>query len=186
MHLTKERRFMEWETTELIEIIARCEDSRNQFKENFHNVDSLAAEIVAFSNSGGGRIIIGIEDVSCKVKGLTKEDVSRINLLISNAATQSVRPPINPVSENIVHPDGLVIVLNIPDGISKPYMDNKGAIWVKMEVTSAKLPAVKKCKECFNRPDCFMVMKCQPMDFPSQILIYPFLKRFFRKNMGKI
>jgi len=119
------------ETTELIEIIARGEDSKNQFKENFHNVDSLAAEIVAFSNSGGGKIFIGVEDKNWAVTGLIKEDVSRLNSLISNAATQSVRPPINPISENIFHPDGLVIVLTIPDGISKPYMDNKGAIWVK-------------------------------------------------------
>lgn len=40
--------------TELLAILARGEDSRHQFKENISNVDSLAAEWVAFSNSGGG------------------------------------------------------------------------------------------------------------------------------------
>lgn len=48
------------ETSELIEILARGEDSKHQFIENFHNVDSLAAEIVAFSNSGGGKLFIGV------------------------------------------------------------------------------------------------------------------------------
>jgi ATP-dependent DNA helicase RecG len=62
------------ETSELIEIIARGEDTRNQYKENFHNVDSLAAEIVAFSNSGGGKIFIGVEDKNWTVTGLTKND----------------------------------------------------------------------------------------------------------------
>jgi len=44
------------ETTELIDILSRGEDSRHQFKENFTNADALAAEIVAFSNTAGGKI----------------------------------------------------------------------------------------------------------------------------------
>ncbi len=119
------------ETSELIEVIARGEDTRNQFKENIYNIDSLAAEIVAFSNSGGGKIYIGVEDKNGTVPGLSRDDISRLNQLISNAATQSVKPPVNPITENVSHPDGLVMVVTIPDGISKPYMDNKGAIWVK-------------------------------------------------------
>lgn len=78
------------ETTELIEIINKGEDSKHQFKENFTNVNSLAAEIVAFSNTNGGMILIGVNDAS-EVVGLTKEDVGRLNQLISNAASQSVR-----------------------------------------------------------------------------------------------
>ena len=78
------------ETAELIEIINRGEDSKHQFKENFTNVNSLAAEIVAFSNTNGGMILIGVNDAS-EVVGLAKEDVGRLNQLISNAASQSVR-----------------------------------------------------------------------------------------------
>jgi ATP-dependent DNA helicase RecG len=50
------------ETTELIEIISKGEDSKHQFKENFTNVNFLAVEIVAFSNTNGGMIIIGVND----------------------------------------------------------------------------------------------------------------------------
>ena len=46
------------ETTELIDLLSRGEDSRHQFKENFSNADALAAEIVAFSNTAGGKIFI--------------------------------------------------------------------------------------------------------------------------------
>lgn len=173
------------ETTELIEIIARCEDSKNQFKENFHNVDSLAAEIVAFSNSGGGRIIIGIEDVSCKVKGLTKEDVSRINLLISNAATQSVRPPINPVSENINHPDGLVMVLTIPDGISKPYMDNKGAIWVKNGSDKRKVTSREEMQRMFQAAGLLHGDEVPANGLTIADIDQPFFKAFFQKEYGE-
>ncbi len=118
------------ETSELIEIISREEDGKNQFKANFTNVDSLAAEIVAFSNSGGGRIFIGVNKDG-SISGLQREDIGRLNQLLSNASSQSVRPPINPSTENVRHPDGIVMVVAVPDGLSKPYMDNSGAIWVK-------------------------------------------------------
>ena len=47
------------ETAELIEIISRGEDSRHQFKADFTNADSLAAEIVAFGNGAGGESLLG-------------------------------------------------------------------------------------------------------------------------------
>ena len=50
------------EASELLEIIARDEDSKHQFKANIKNDRSLAAEMIAFSNTLGGMIIIGITD----------------------------------------------------------------------------------------------------------------------------
>ena len=38
------------------------EDSRNQFKRTVHSSDQLASEMVAFSNSKGGIIYVGVED----------------------------------------------------------------------------------------------------------------------------
>ena len=118
------------DTSELIEIISRGEDSRHQFKADFTNALGLAAELVAFANSGGGQLFIGVSDQNI-VTGLTKGDVTRLNNLISNVASQTVIPAINPVTENINHPDGLVMVVSVPDGFNKPYQDNQGVIWVK-------------------------------------------------------
>lgn len=118
------------ETTELIEILARDEDSRHQFKANVTNEASLASEIVAFSNTQGGTLIIGAHDDGT-LSGLTRDDMGRLSNLISNAASQQVKPPINPVTENLALDAGLVMVVHIPEGISKPYMDKNGAIWVK-------------------------------------------------------
>ena len=50
------------EAIELIELIGRGEDSRTQFKQTITNPESLAGDIVAFSNSKGGRILIGVND----------------------------------------------------------------------------------------------------------------------------
>ena len=42
------------------------------------NVDSLAAELVAFSNSDGGMLIVGANDAG-EVLGLTAADINRLN-----------------------------------------------------------------------------------------------------------
>ncbi|MYN04037.1 ATP-dependent DNA helicase RecG [Pseudoduganella sp. DS3] len=118
------------ETTELIDLLSRGEDSRQQFKADMTNADALAAEIVAFCNTAGGRIFIGVNDDST-VRGLSGADVARLNQLIANAASQVVRPAVNPLTENVPHPNGTVMVVSIPEGVNKPYMDKNGTIWVK-------------------------------------------------------
>ena len=72
---------------ELKAIALKGEDSHLQFKSDVRNVDALAAEMVAFSNSEGGRILIGVTDTG-ELDGVPREDVGRINQLISNATSQ--------------------------------------------------------------------------------------------------
>lgn len=117
-------------TEELMAALSRGEDSRHQFKADFTNADALAAEMVAFSNTGGGRIFMGVRDDG-SVSGLGAGDIARLNQLVSNAASQNVRPAINPLTEIIAHPAGKVMVVDVAPGVSKPYMDKAGAIWVK-------------------------------------------------------
>jgi ATP-dependent DNA helicase RecG len=120
------------EAIELIELIARGEDSRTQFKlsQGVTNARSLAGEMAAFSNSRGGRILIGVDE-NGSVVGLSPDDIRRINQLISNTATDCVRPSINPETENIFVGGLLVMAVTVPEGISKPYADNEGVFWVK-------------------------------------------------------
>jgi len=120
------------EAIELIELINRGEDSRTQFKksQDVTNAKSLAGEMVAFANRKGGRILIGVDDDG-SVIGLSSDDIRRINQLISNTATDCVRPSINPETENVSVGGRVVMVVTVPEGISKPYSDNEGVFWVK-------------------------------------------------------
>jgi len=120
------------EAIELIELIARGEDSHTQFKQSqdVTNAQSLAGELAAFSNSKGGRILIGVSDQGL-VTGVVPPDVRRLNELLSNTATNNVRPAINLETENVPTADGLVVVVTVREGISKPYADNAGVFWVK-------------------------------------------------------
>ena len=136
--------------TELLAILARGEDSRHQFKENFSNVDSLAAELAAFSNSGGGTLIVGANDAG-EVVGLTAADIGRLNQLLSNAASQSVRPPVNPISLNVQTARGLLMVIQAPDGLNRPYTDHQGRIWVKSGADKRHVTAREEMQRLFQQ-----------------------------------
>lgn len=134
---------------ELQAIISRGEDSQHQFKADVTNVNALAAEMVAFSNSAGGMMLIGVQDDG-GFSGLTRDDMNRLNQLVSNAASQSVRPPVNPQTQNIATDHGLVMVVEIPKGISKPYMDNNGLIWVKNGADKRKVTAHEEIQRMYQ------------------------------------
>lgn len=98
---------------ELHKKIQTGEDSTRQFKVDVRNGESLAAEMVAFANSEGGVLFIGVADDG-SVPGLSAQDVARINQLISNAASQWVRSPLTVQTENVALENGrIVIVLRV-------------------------------------------------------------------------
>lgn len=137
------------ETVELLEIVGRGEDSRHQFKADVTNPVSMAAEMVAFSNSDGGMIFIGVGDDGT-VHGLATVDVHRINQLIANAASTHVRPAVNPITENVQVATGVVIVVTVAEGIAKPYMDNSGVIWVKSGSDKRRVTAREEMQRMFQ------------------------------------
>ena len=105
--------------------------------------------MVAFSNSGGGEIYIGVSNDGT-IAGLTRDDVSRINLIISDAASQHVKPAINPLTENIKTLEGLVIRLEIANGINKPYQDKDGVFWVKSGSDKRKATSREEIQRLFQ------------------------------------
>jgi predicted HTH transcriptional regulator len=56
--------------------IALGEDSTRQFKVDVKNAESLASEMAAFANTGGGTIFIGVADDG-SMPGLSGQDVAR-------------------------------------------------------------------------------------------------------------
>lgn len=138
------------EIAELIEVTSRGEDTRHQFKEDFTNADGLAAEMAAFCNTQGGRIFIGVRNDGTVV-GLDKASVDRLNQLISNAASNNLRPPCNPTTEIVSHPNGLVLVATLPEGISKPYMDRQGVAWVKIGSDKRRITAREDLQRLFQQ-----------------------------------
>ena len=134
------------------EILPRGEDSRHQFKQNITNPESVAGDLVAFSNSKGGMIIIGVNDQGTVV-GLSADDIRRINQLVSNTATNCVRPSVNPTTENISVGGLLVMVVTVQEGISKPYADNNGVFWVKSGADKRRVTSREEVQRMLQSAD---------------------------------
>jgi len=135
---------------DLFEQIARGEDSARQFKVDVKNPESLAAEMVAFANADGGRILIGVADDGTAT-GLAASDVRRINQLIGNVASQFVRSPIEVRTENVALDTGrVIIVLDVPKGIDKPYFDKNGVIWLKNGADKRRINSREELRRFFQ------------------------------------
>lgn len=171
------------ETTELLEIIGRGEDRKHQFKANVTNETSLAQEMVAFSNSGGGTIFIGVSNDGT-FSQLTREDMGRLNQLVSNAASQQARPSINPQTENIATPEGLVVRIVVPDGVSKPYMEKNGVIWVKSAGDKRKATSREEIQRLYQSAGLIHGDEIPVPGLNIADLDTDYFKGFFEKNFS--
>lgn len=140
------------EALDLLEILSRGEDSRHQFKRDFTNAEQLGAEMAAFANTAGGQLFLGVEDDGTPAS-LTGADVRRLNQLVSNAATNNVRSPLDPFTEVVDLHGSLVLVITISNGLNKPYFDNKGIIWVKRGSDKRRVDSREELKRIFQRND---------------------------------
>ena len=171
------------ETAELMEILERGEDSQHQFKTNITNADSLASEFVAFSNGQGGKMFIGVSDDGL-ISGLTSEDIHRLNQLISNTASQGVQPAINPVTENIKTAQGLVMVVDVPPGINKPYQDRNGAFWVKSGADKRKATSREEIQRLFQKANLLHADELPVVGATIVDLDVEYFGWFFDKKFG--
>ncbi|WP_429500621.1 RNA-binding domain-containing protein (plasmid) [Robbsia andropogonis] len=172
------------ETTELIDLLSLGEDSRQQFKVDMTNADALAAEIVAFCNTAGGRIFIGVNDDG-SVRGLSGADVARLNQLIANAASQVVRPAVNPLTENVPHPNGTVMVVSIPEGVNKPYMDKNGAIWVKNGSDKRRATSREELQRLFQQAGLVHADETPVAGLGAGDVEMPYFEEFFKQQFGE-
>ena len=172
------------DSEELIKIVARDEDSKHQFKADVTNANSLAAEMVAFSNSGGGQIFIGINNDG-SIAGLTRDEVSRINQIISNAASHNVHPPINPSTENIAFTQGIVLIVTINPGFNKPYQDNTGAFWIKNGADKRKVTSREEIQRMFQTSGLLHGDEVPVSGTTSSDLDLEYFQEFFRKEYGE-
>ncbi|MFH1897886.1 MAG: RNA-binding domain-containing protein [Candidatus Desantisbacteria bacterium] len=119
---------------ELLDIISTGETSRVQFKEKISSIDALAVEMVAMSNSLGGLILIGVKDKTGEITGLSYAELQDYNNQTGNSATDKVKPNIYVTTEVVSIDNGgskKILIIQIKEGINKPYKDNNLAIWVK-------------------------------------------------------
>ncbi len=116
---------------ELPRRIALWEDLHTEFKEWPVHPDKLAAALVAFANTDGGQLILGVSETRA-ILGV--KDPDRVARDVDNVAHNNCEPPITIVQE-VLRPESpespAVVVVNVPKGDMRPYQTQRGVSYVR-------------------------------------------------------
>jgi ATP-dependent DNA helicase RecG len=117
----------------LAHIIARqqLEDQHHEFKRAIDNPESIAGELVAFANSDGGTLFVGVDDDGTLV-GLGDADATFQTL--TNICRDRCIPPISPVLETLTLQGHTTLALTVKPELNrqKPYRTVGGRFYVRV------------------------------------------------------
>ena len=129
--------------------IQKGESSEIEFKRELSkNKDNLLKTVVAFSNGGGGTIIIGIDDKTHEVVGVDEIEAFKIMDAIANSISDGIEPLVSPdISLQTV--DGKTVVrVRIFAGSHTPYylksVGKESGTFVRIAATSRQADIIAK------------------------------------------
>ena len=175
---------------DLIQMRDLAEVGRAQFKERVIDKYEIGCEMVAFSNSQGGKLVIGINDKSGVINALSYRELQETTNLLTNIASENVIPNVLIDVDNVPTSGGAVVVVTIPEGKNKPYHDNKGIIWVKNGADKRKVfdnsELAEMMSECGSfAPDEAAVPNATTDDLDADTIKLYLMSRFALVFKGK-
>ena len=103
---------------ELKELIEEGENIQCEFKRKFSTPEKIAREMIAFANTKGGYMIIGVDDDK-EIIGVESEKETAE--LIKETAASVCEPPLN-YQISFIELDGKeIVVVTIPESLQKPH-----------------------------------------------------------------
>lgn len=116
---------------ELKEIIDNGENSYIEFKEEGIKAKDLAEEIVAFANSEGGMILIGVDDDG-NIAGISD---TLIEEKIMNVCRNNCIPNIIPAFQSVEIDGKTIAIITISKGLNKPYYTTDHKYYLRVGTT---------------------------------------------------
>jgi predicted HTH transcriptional regulator len=130
-------------TLELLDIINSGETSSVEFKREMDNEHDITKEMIAFANTKGGILLIGVEDKKGLILGLDYQQLKSYNDTITKIANDKIKPRIFPFTEVVSIPtengEKKVLIVQISEGTNKPYKDNHGTSYYRQGASSRRL-----------------------------------------------
>lgn len=120
---------------DLKHLIQRGEGRYLEFKKRTPSPEKIAREMAALANTRGGKVLVGVTDDG-KITGI--ESFFEEEYLLSKAAEQICRPPLEISMELVQTPEGDVLLVEVPEAPEKP-------IWIPSE--NARLIYVREGEE---------------------------------------
>ncbi len=114
---------------ELLEILAMGEDSYVEFKRDISQRSDFAGELVAFANTDGGQVFVGVADDG-SILGITNPQ--QIEEAIINIARNNCVPPITPLINRMDLDGRIVLIVDIPRRLGAPHENNSGQCYIRV------------------------------------------------------
>ena len=108
---------MTWD--DIMALLEQGEGQSVEFEKSIPAEDDIARELVAFSNADGGKIIYGIDDKNKHLVGVSVDN--NFESWIKDIGKNHCSPPIIPAIEIIEKGDKKIAILNVLEGVDKPY-----------------------------------------------------------------
>jgi ATP-dependent DNA helicase RecG len=108
----------------LEDYLARPEGKTLEFKENTKNLHGIVKTVVAFANTAGGVIVIGVQDRTKEILGIA--DALQEEERLASAIADNVAPLLVPDIEIHSYGDKTVLLLHVPHAAGPYYFKSEG------------------------------------------------------------
>lgn len=110
---------MNWE--EIITLLEQGEGQSVEFEKYIPSPEDLARDIVAFANSDGGKVVLGLDDKNKHLIGIEINDNDAFKNWVKSLCETHCFPKITPETIIIDRGGKKVAVISISEGDEKPY-----------------------------------------------------------------
>lgn len=142
----------------LVDLLRRAEGKTLEFKRDLSSPDGILKTLVAFANTAGGTVVIGVDDGSKNVRGVP--DVLEAEERLASLVSDSIRPRLVPDIEVVPWRNLNVIVVQVYPSNTRPhYLQRLGpesGVFLRVGSTNrrAETPQIEELKR-WNRMDSF-------------------------------
>ena len=130
---------------DLTEILRRPEGKTLEYKRDFSSPIGILKSLVAFANTAGGVLIVGVQDKTRNISGLT--DVIAVEAKLANILAESIEPRIVPNIEILTGRKKHVIAMEVyPSAVRPHYLTQSGlkdGVYIRVGSTNRKADPVQ-------------------------------------------
>ncbi|MBL8291156.1 MAG: putative DNA binding domain-containing protein [Bryobacterales bacterium] len=141
-----------------MDLLRRPEGKTLEFKRDLSSPDGILKTVVAFANTAGGTVVIGVDDGSKNVRGVA--DVLEAEERLTSLVSDSIRPRLVPDIEVIPWRNLNVLAIQVYPSNTRPHylqrLGPEGGVFLRVGSTNrrAEAPQIEELKR-WNRMDSF-------------------------------
>lgn len=105
----------------ITDFINKGEGKTLEYKRDLSSLKNIIKTIVAFANTSGGKILVGIEDKTKTVLGISDEESLYGDEKITNSIYNNIQPQIIPEISFVEYLGNQIMVIDVFPGSKKPY-----------------------------------------------------------------